>query len=128
MDLPKCKICGEKHRLGLCPSHESSDGDGLRVHTSHQAKVGPDQLVDAGVAPGPSDALGDAKRRELACGEVVTQHAVNVPIAGSNPAEPAKPRAPRGTFDRKAYQRELMRKRRARAIPKIDKWDRKIED
>ena len=23
MDLPKCKICGEKHRLGFCPQNES---------------------------------------------------------------------------------------------------------
>lgn len=33
-------------------------------------------------------------------------------IVGSSPAVPAKKRAPRGSFDRTAYQRELMRKRR----------------
>lgn len=31
----------------------------------------------------------------------------------AEPAKPKRTRAPNGTFDRKAYQRELMRKRRA---------------
>lgn len=31
----------------------------------------------------------------------------------ATPPKPKRTRAPNGTFDRKAYQRELMRKRRA---------------
>lgn len=63
MDLPKCRTCGERHRLGPCPStHTKSRGDGLRVSTSHQAKVRPDQPVaDVGVAPSPRDANPVAK-------------------------------------------------------------------
>ena len=78
MDLPKCKLCGERHRLGSC----SSDG-GVEADTqSSPRSVGykPVAITGfksdlAGVAPGPSGAK----------------------------------------FDRVAYQREYMRKRRAKS-------------
>lgn len=48
----------------------------------------------------------DRLEQLLACGEAVTQLAVNEPTVGSNPTGSAK-------FDKKTYQRDLMRKRRA---------------
>lgn len=50
-----------------------------------------------------------------ACSSTVELSAHNAPVAGSTPAGPTKKkRAPNGTFDRKKYQRELMRERRRR--------------
>ena len=65
MDLPKCKICGERHRLGPC---KSSDG-GVEGHapltrdvgrtvetiTQRDTSVGP----QAGIKPSPSEAKFD---------------------------------------------------------------------
>jgi hypothetical protein len=57
-------------------------------------------------------ALGAAKAasHKSSDGGVESRHAVSAGVAPSPEAK--KKRAPRGTFDRTAYQRELMRKRR----------------
>src|SRR2546422_3020579 len=37
MELPLCKICGERHHLGFCPKYQGS-GDGLQTR-SHDGLV-----------------------------------------------------------------------------------------
>lgn len=62
----------------------------------------------AGIKPGPR------KTKPKARSSAAERRTLNPQVGGSNPSAPAKrKRAPRGTFDRTAYQREYMRKRRA---------------
>jgi hypothetical protein len=84
MDLPRCKICGERHRLGRC-------------EVKHEAKEARRQ--EAPQEPRPSIVSG--------------------PQGPGLPQvhQPAKPAA----FDRTAYQRELMRRRRLAKIPQNPK-------
>lgn len=108
MDLPKCKICGEKHRLGPCPSTRTASAPkhGLAIKAKVARATTP---ADDGVALmsiahplGLIDKIADAiKDGRLALVRT-----------------PKKKRAPRGTFDRTAYQRELMRKRRQKEAKK----------
>jgi hypothetical protein len=61
MDLPKCKICGERHRLGAC-SPTSSDGGvkaRARVAAPEVANTEPSRVQLAEVASGPSEAKFD---------------------------------------------------------------------
>jgi hypothetical protein len=82
MDLPKCKICGERHRLGPC----SSDG-GVEGHA-------------AGVVPvKPVHGIG-------------SEHRIRKERNGSQAG--IKPGPSGAKFDRVAYQRGYMRKRRAK--------------
>jgi len=117
MDFPKCKFCGERHRNGpeWCSELKSSGGG---VESRHAAGVVPEQPVhgigsehrvrkarngpQAGVAPSPPEAK-PKKAKPLSKAIAEGLHTESKP----------KKRAPRGTFDRKAYQRELMRKRRS---------------
>lgn len=84
----------------------------------------------ASVKPGPRETKSKTARITGARPARPTSHRVgsampeNSGLGGAghpaspitNPVAPTKKkRAPRGTFDRKAYQRELMRKRRAEA-------------
>jgi hypothetical protein len=92
MDLPKCKICGERHRLGGCPT--SSGG---------------------GAARGKSDPAPPEAKRGLRVPALKSHAPIGDGIALTSIAHPAptkRKRAPKGTFDRTAYQREYMRKRR----------------
>jgi hypothetical protein len=50
-----------------------------------------------GVAPSPSDTPLTSHYQTLESGAVVAQDAVNVLVAGSNPASPAKVRSPQET-------------------------------
>ena len=61
-----------------------------------------------------------APEAKLVRGEVVTQRTVNAPIAGSNPAEPAKhPKIDRGDKSSyNAYMKHYMRERRRRQAEK----------
>jgi hypothetical protein len=86
MDL--CKICGERHQLGDCH-------DGGKVKLQVREIVPQDHGSPAEGHPDESQ------------GETVATVAL---VAGVL----KKKRAPRGTFDRNKYQREYMRKRRAK--------------
>jgi hypothetical protein len=48
------------------------------------------------------------------CQRIVTAIASARDLIRNGSQEPKKKRGPRGSFDRKTYQRELMRKRRAK--------------
>ena len=102
MDLPLCKICGDRHRLGGCPQFKD---------TSEQRRA----WLKAMVQPKETE-IPDAPK--TAAAPQVEQHhqAQETPArqpdreqAGSLPAPQVK------KFDKVAYQRELMRKRRAAA-------------
>lgn len=67
--------------------------------------------------PGTATSPNNHRRTKVASGKSTPAQVPSTVLAGiaSGPREP-KPRrrrAPKGTFDRTAYQRELMRKRRA---------------
>ena len=75
MDAPKCRTCGERHRLGPC-------AHGPQFMTKSRG----------GGESGPAPKGGQTP---------------------SGPRELKRKRAPKGSFDRQVYQRDLMRKRRA---------------
>jgi hypothetical protein len=79
MDLPYCKICGERHRLGHCPEWDEPPK--------------PKKVIDAPETPRAPQAVQHHQAQE---------------------APPATPEV-KPKFDKRAYQRELMRKRRAAA-------------
>lgn len=136
MELSKCRICGERHRLGGCPEsvarataladakhREKSYGwtdeakareevaavAASKMANDHESKL------QAGVGSersSPETNSGAPQPR----GEPLQTNA-------TQPSGSPNKRAPRGTFDRKAYQREYMRARRASG--KVDKWDRR---
>ena len=104
MDAPKCRLCGERH-YGLCPSLKGSAAKARAASADAQA-----QPTERGSQRQPHH---EGKRRQKARSSAVEPTAHNGLVAGSTPAAPTKrKRAPNGTFDRKTYQRELMRKRR----------------
>lgn len=100
MQLQKCRTCGERHRVGPCPSYaKSSLGGG----ESRPTKI----------------ASGNDRNRVTPLAGLVTEgNPIEPRVAGvaSSPSEKKK-RAPAGSFDRKAYQREYMKKRRVRNKP-----------
>ncbi len=57
----------------------------------------------------------DRKTSPPATVESEVKEISNIIAENAAPAPSTQKRAPNGTFDRKAYQRELMRKRRAKA-------------
>lgn len=151
MELPKCRICGERHRLGGCPEsvarataladakhREKSSGrtDEAKAREVKATRGRPER-------PKTSPEL-DAALALLLPSNHASQNQAGVGSERSSPetnsgapqprGEPARTnpvkiagspnkRAPRGTFDRLAYQRDYMRKRRASG--KVDKWDRR---
>lgn len=91
MEAPKCKICDERH-YGLCRAAKLSE----------QEKADHDQLMY-----GQSFMLKERGKP-----------AKHVPIETIYPEPPEPPAGmvySRQVFDRTAYQREYMRKRRAKA-------------
>ena len=135
MDLPLCKICGDRHRLGGCPKFDA---------TSEQRKAWLKGMVSGAAktqSPAKADqhpeAQGAPQAQQEATAQVNGQDRTRVgaveeerpravaPDQGRETAgqqtgleagavQPEKP-----TFDRKAYQRDLMRKRRAAAKLKL---------
>jgi len=92
MDLPLCKLCGDRHRLGGCPKYSDPASERRKWL---QAMAGPARRESVEtVAPLPA-----------------------TPVTGTNPETTPrkKPGRPATGFDKKAYQRDLMRKRRAAA-------------
>lgn len=100
MQLPFCKICGEHHRLGHCPlwdtppevKHETKPAGAAQTDQHHQAEKSQGQHAQED--PWQQSWL---QARQLSP-EDMKQESMSV----------IKPR-----FDRNAYQRDLMRKRRA---------------
>jgi hypothetical protein len=95
----------------------TAEGEGP-AGSERASRVGRPTKVVAGLAPDPSDTKARSSNGRatglapLGEGRSSTKEP-NPVVAGSNPAAPAKKRrSPNGTFDRTAYQRELMRKRR----------------
>jgi|SRR5580693_5075146 hypothetical protein len=93
MELPKCKICGDRHRLGPCPSTQLKIGPKRveRLQEVISSATATDKAVSAAPRVAGTGSAGDG---------------------GSIPSRSTTKRAPRGTFDRNAYMREYMRKRR----------------
>lgn len=113
MDLPKCKICGEKHRLGSCPQNSigSATPKGGRPNLDRTTESG-----ESVKASGRSESLhspnaGPASKR----GRI----ADNGPIAGSSEirdsvaAGETAPKFDRADYHRN-YMRDYMRERRRR--------------
>ena len=148
MKDPKCRTCGEHHRLGECPlSFKSSRGGGesrpadrrvadkataivrtaevagkpIGRNTSQTAQDGPKNLPAVGVAPSPREAKSnsDADR--------------SVPVRKPKPVpQPPSPKASaaasgstthqyRDPEKRKAYMAKYMRDRRRREAEKRSK-------
>lgn len=95
MDLPKCRICGERHRLGPCPSvaRSSRSAKAEKVAGNGERRFDPGSLAKAGD--------GASGKTPLQQPGVVEEAAATEIISG-----PA--------FDRQAYQRDYMRRYRAR--------------
>jgi hypothetical protein len=90
MQLPFCKICGEHHRLGHCPEWDEP----------------------------PKVEHAKTNRTETPAGFIEEERPATVAQDQGGPGGTATETqcpAPKLKFDRTAYQRELMRKRRARA-------------
>ncbi len=96
MDLPKCKICGEKHRLGPCPQNQS------------RAKATEGK---AGMAGGTPTVRGSTAGTGLRVGEAVAVQPATSEIMDATAGETA-PKFDREAYHRE-YMREYMRKRRA---------------
>lgn len=91
MDLPLCKICGERHRLGGCPKF---------LEPTSQRREWLKAMTEKPDAP-------KAARAPQADQHHQAQAAPEAP--------PPAPQEVKKGFDKVAYQRELMRKRRAAA-------------
>lgn len=93
MDLPLCKICGERHRLGGCPKFDNSAAQRREWLAAMIPKARPDASK---IASAP---------------QAVEHHQAQAAPEAAKEAPPqVKPK-----FDKVAYQRDLMRKRRAAA-------------
>src|SRR5574343_783440 len=97
MEAPLCKTCGKHHWERICPSLLSS-------HVSVDGKQKPRSSGQPKTSSGAPLSGGTPKSKNAKGADTTTAS-----------ASVSKKRAPNGTFDRKAYQRELMRKRRAAA-------------
>jgi hypothetical protein len=102
MDLPYCKICGERHRLGHCPEYDEPPARPQKpAAVEKNANIDPEpETKGAGIV------AQDPWR------EAWNQARCLTPEDMKQESMPdLKPR-----FDRNAYQRELMRKRRWKAV------------
>lgn len=123
MDLPLCKICGERHRLGFCPKYR----DPADARRSWLKAMTPQKVTD-----GKRDLSELRQDRQAAAPAVGHQPHVHPvpPLSDGHPDREGKPQreAATGKFDKRAYQRELMRKRRAAAREAIDAAIEKVSD
>ena len=120
MEAPKCKICGERH-YRMCPSVQGSRGS----RESRPASIDPQvaeansrhregkTVPKASAKTGKASTTGKVPQAKSGSDKRLVERSA-IPSAGvaSGPREsaPKKNRAPNGTFDRKAYQREYMKK------------------
>lgn len=139
MDLPFCKICGERHRLGHCPEwdgptekihaaktapapkadqHHKAQGQAeTRQQAGEQARQLPPQTIGS-TAPVPTPSLAERVQPVPVAtpeGESATVSPDGEPrdLSGGVEGADLSPRSDKPKFDRNAYQRELMRTRRA---------------
>lgn len=155
MDLPLCKICGDRHRLGGCPQFNAGRDQRaawLKGMVSGAPKAQPSAQADQHPqAPGPpetnqapqaqietpvaapgtcSACRGEPREgvevnapRHLSGSDDEATQTAKVETGGGADAAQAQGRAldhaarapEKPKFDRNAYQKELMRKRRAAA-------------
>jgi len=123
MDLPLCKICGERHRLGFCPKYS----DPAQERRNWLKGMTKPARVEPVATPQPAvkwEIEGPAKawpKKEIAD---APEAASQIPQADQRDQAQASRQAPEGAkpqpevrrkFDKVAYQRDLMRKRRAAA-------------
>jgi hypothetical protein len=98
MDLPFCKICGERHRLGHCPLwDEPPKPKEKRDEKTQHADRAAEEESAAAVAQDQGREVRDIAARPFTPEDMKQE---------TMPDQ--KPR-----FDRNAYQRELMRQRRS---------------
>ena len=107
MDLPLCKICGDRHRLGGCPKFKDSNE---QRRAWLKAMVQPKETADA---PETSRAPQTDQHHQAQTAPEAGQPGREQ--AGGLPAPQVIPQEAKPKFDKNAYQRELMRKRRAAA-------------
>src|SRR5256885_11274360 len=100
--LPLCKICGERHRLGFCP-----DLDPLE----NQRIVNPILNEPQGVAflNSPQAVALEPKNNEA---QAARPQETRTPLAAQDQGRSHEPHSKK-KFDKRAYQRDLMRRRRA---------------
>jgi hypothetical protein len=120
MELPFCKICGEHHRLGHCPEWDSPPIPLLKPPAQGR-DLAPDQLPAGPVSVNRSDheksqpdpAVEEEGPRAVAQdqGREGAQLAQGRAFQPEDMKQETMP-VTRQRFDRNAYQRELMRKRR----------------
>lgn len=108
MDLPLCKICGDRHRLGGCPKFlgpvAAQRRNWLKAMTGPARAEPVETVTPPPLAPDIKE-IADAP--ETAGAPQADQH------HQAQEAAEAPPQVKK--FDKVAYQRELMRKRRAAA-------------
>lgn len=131
MDLPKCRTCGERHRLGGCPESQAratalADAK-RREKSSSEAKGKPQTPAGSKTGDGLARNSSDGRTDEAMAGDV---GAASGRLSGPKPASAehhesaeevgmgSERSSPSGAkFDRDAYHRnymkEYMRKRRA---------------
>jgi hypothetical protein len=98
MDLPFCKICGMNHRLGFCPLYQEPPKPEKRESRHEAANHQPPEV------PQKESPVAVAQDQ----GRQGAQPEADRPVV-----PPLKPK-----FDKRAYQRDLMRKRRALGLAK----------
>ena len=112
MDLPKCKICGERHRLGPCPQNQSQakavvDVRGIMKPNRSREEV-VSRLASGGGGPKRQKTQG-GRSGDVNAGSQAKEEANSVTAGETAPK-----------FDRVAYHREYMREymRKRRAAKK----------
>lgn len=97
MKANKCKICGTEHWGPICPTNLGGGGE---------SRPAPTQRSQDRRKAGALDSVERLKGKALEAPkeQVIVAH---------DPPKVKNTRASNGTFDRKSYQRDLMRKRRA---------------
>lgn len=98
MDLPYCKICGERHRLGHCPLYDEPPP----IREKPRA-----EKIQRDTREPAQESRGAAAQDE---GREIFQCEAR-PYTPEDMKQETMP-DPKPRFDRTSYQRELMRKRR----------------
>lgn len=111
MEAPKCKICGEKHWGSVCTAFQSNTRSVMELAALVEKPMRKKRLASKSAPSVVPERLIPATEESEA---KVTSNII-APIAEQ--MSPKQKRSPKGTFDRKAYQRELMRKRRSKKSP-----------
>jgi hypothetical protein len=97
MEAPKCRLCGKRHWDGCAPAITQAGRPLMRA--DGEPLTAGDLIKDGAYEVNPDT------NTLTPLNAVARKHAA---------------RAPRGTFDRNAYQREYMRKRRAAQKAALD--------